>query len=195
MNKKNVPYLLATGIAGIMGYFGNAMAEDAPAAKPAEVPITQDVAPEASPEKKMSARDYSGIKQRLEPALKDSGECDKVYWVNFSGEDVLVCDVEEDGKVRQKYGLNLEQICDVRLQENYHWYVFEWLGGDDVVVSTTSGDVYSIRPWDKDAKKIYEILNEYVEKNVSKEAREKCGIGEYGRKSSSEQIGLIGVNN
>lgn len=174
MKRKNVPYLLTVGVAGIMSYFGNAMAEDAPAAKPVDTPVTavEKVAPEASPQKKAS--DYNDIKQRLEQAFKESEECDKVYWVNFSGEDVLVCDEEEDGKRRQKYGVNLAQICDVRLQENYRWYVFEWLGGDDVITSAKNGEVTSTRFWDDDAEKIYQILNEHIEKTVPQEERERC---------------------
>lgn len=194
MKRKNVPYTLAAGVAGIMGYFGNAMAEDAPAAKPAEATATQSAAPAIAPETTppKNASWYDNIKQRLEPAVKDSGECDKVYWVNFSGEDVLVCDEEEDGERRQRYGINLEQICDVRLQENYRWYVFEWLGGDDVVVSNTSGDVYTMRFWDKDAANIYEILNDYVGKKLSKEEREKCGGGQYEISHSATQSEIDG---
>lgn len=157
MNKTNILKLFSgAAAAGVMAYAGMAMAEDASALQKAS----------------------DSIKKKLEQAVKDSEECDRVYWASLPVEEkrqnVLVCDEQSDGQYIPLWRINLEEACDVRLQENYRWYVFEWLGGDDVITSTKNGEVISTRFWDKDAEKIYQTLNEYIEKNVPQEEREKC---------------------
>lgn len=116
-----------------------------------------------------------GIKKQLERAMNDSGECDQVYWADLPGKNILLCDVKEGEGFRHKYGINLDVMCEVRLQENYRGYLFEWLGGDDVIVKSPT-EVYSMRFWDKDAANIYGLLDRYLVENNTKERANKCGV-------------------
>ncbi len=122
----------------------------------------------------------AGLEQELQQRIVGSKECDRVYWTSLPLEKknnlLLVCDENIDGRYRRKTSLNLDNICDVYLKENSQWYTapIDWLWGNDVVVKTKEGTVYSLRFWDRQAQEIYDILNRYTQKNVSPEEVLQC---------------------
>lgn len=169
INKKYfVPLLAAAAI-----YFGggcrDVRAENKLPAEP-EVGLEQ--------QKEHIGQELTSLEKQIEQALIDSKECDRVYWVSLptknvekkdestSKEDqqlVINCDELLDNKYVRKIGINLGNICDVSLRENYHWYIFGWLGGDDVLVHTKDGNVYSMRFWDKHAREVFTPLQAYIQ--------------------------------
>lgn len=157
MNRKYlapfVPFLAAAAIYFGAG-FNTAIAEDKP-----------------STEKNM------GFEQRIEQIMTDSGECDKVEWAAMPPEKekkMITCYEENDKKFERKYSINLDNICGVSLRENNHGYIFGLFMGNDVVVKTKDGNIYKMRFWDDSAKEMFNVLNEYTHKNVSKEEVKKC---------------------
>lgn len=118
------------------------------------------------------------IKLKLEDAVKRSKECDNFYWSKVHEKDteknLLICEIKSGDEYKQKWTINPPNICSVWLKESPRGYVLDWTGGDDVVVTTKKGDVYKIRLWDKAAKEVYTILQEYVSRNVSPEEVREC---------------------
>ncbi|MFA6460770.1 MAG: hypothetical protein WCV90_00755 [Candidatus Woesearchaeota archaeon] len=112
--------------------------------------------------------------QRLKQDFLDSGECDDVELVGVSSkyqtQNILVC-YEKEGKEKDR--INLDSIYDVSLKENLHWYSFEWLVGDDVILYHKDGSVSSHRFWDKSSAQIYRDIKEYLDLSLSPEERMK----------------------
>lgn len=122
----------------------------------------------------------SGLEKELQQKVVDSKECSQIYWTSIppglKNDRVLICTEKIDDKYKLKQSINLDNICDVYLKENYNWYSapFEWMWGDDVVIETKEGNIYSLRFWDKPAREIYEILDRYVKQNVKSKEELKC---------------------
>ncbi|MBT4824628.1 hypothetical protein HN695_05970 [Candidatus Woesearchaeota archaeon] len=113
---------------------------------------------------------------KLVDALTASKECKKVYITKMqtqAGEHtIVVCEEKKKRQLVPKYRINLNDICDVSLHE--HFGMFEWMRGDDVAVRTKHGSTYTMRLWDKHAKNVYNVLNEYLNTIKTMEGGARC---------------------
>ena len=116
----------------------------------------------------LTAKTSESALEEVINAFKNSGECQNVYEAKIktpNGEQTLVvCDEKVKGKILPKYRINLDDIESVSLHENNGFlYIFEWTIGDDVAVKTKHGAAYTMRLWDKDAKAVYNAIQNYIE--------------------------------
>lgn len=126
----------------------------------------------ASAQERVNVSPKGIYQSELEQALKNSGECEGgVYWTslppNKKGElRTVICDKLVDGKNTYKFGINLDNISEVHLQENNPWYVFGFLVGDDIIVESSKGkgQAYTLRFNDDSAKQVYDALQDIIRK-------------------------------
>ena len=88
-------------------------------------------------------------------------ECDRAYLANLPDGQVVVCDERRGSHYRQEWGLPLDQLCDVAVQEKHFPPVIEYLWGDEVIVTLEDYSSFRITLADKNANNLASLLGAY----------------------------------
>ena len=116
------------------------------------------------------------VAQKVAGSIADliKDDCDEVKIVKFNGElskteeskennfksdNLIVVCYDKIGKdYKQRFGINLSEICSVSIQERHFPPVLEYLWNDRLVIENQNGIVYSISLDDAKVEKLGSIL-------------------------------------
>jgi hypothetical protein len=164
--RKYLASILVAGGIYLGASLGTVIAEDKQTTIPQQTLENQNE-PANKPDQNLEYK--IGNTDAIVEALKQSGECEKVYVADFKYKEgiqkLVICEENIDGKAEPRYSINLDNMSEVRISENMAWYVFEWMIGDDVIVKTKDNSAYAMRFWDKSAEKVYNALSDYIKQN------------------------------
>ncbi len=97
-------------------------------------------------------------------------ECDRSYVTHLKDNTLVVCDEKFGNKYRIRFGLPLEKICDVSIEERHFPPLIEFLWKDILYVRTQDSS-FQIKMRDRTVKKLGSLLATYI--GSEKECQDK----------------------
>ncbi len=113
------------------------------------------------PDSQLSQKEPQKLEDKLLGIAED--ECYSAKISNLTYDDlptkVLLC--YDKSESRPRWSVNLNRMDGIMLRENYFPWIIEWFWGNDVLIETKSGEAYSVRLWDKNAREMAKLLIQY----------------------------------
>ncbi len=109
----------------------------------------------------INTKDNSVEKLSYKIKKEIESECDRSYITKIKGNTLIICDEKIDNKYRQKFGLPLEKICDVNIEERHFPPVIECLW-NDVLIVKTEDSYFQIKLPDQKIKNVGSLLADYI---------------------------------